>query len=43
MTNEELRKSLLADPQNGYQTLTEEQRKEMNEYCADYIEFLSTC
>ena len=43
MTTEELRKSLLAERKNGYQTLTAEQRKEMEDYCNRYVEFLSTC
>ena len=33
MTTEELREALLASPKNGYSTLTDEQRAEMNAYC----------
>ena len=40
MTNEELRESLLAAPKNGFTKLTDEQRKEMNAYCAAYAAFM---
>jgi len=40
MTNEELRESLLASPKNGFLGLSEEQRKEMNDYCAGYAAFM---
>ena len=43
MTNEELREALLASPKNGYCTLTEEQRAEMNAYCKRYAAFLDAC
>jgi len=40
MTNEELKNALLAEPKNGYATLTAEQRAEMEAYCAGYAEFI---
>jgi len=40
MTNEELRESLLASPKNGFLGLSDEQRKEMNDYCAGYAAFM---
>jgi len=40
MTNEELRESLLAAPKNGFLGLSDEQRKEMNDYCAGYAAFM---
>ena len=43
MTNEELKKTLLAAPKNGYATLTEEQRAEMNAYCKRYAAFIDAC
>ena len=43
MTNEELREALLAAPKNGYATLTDAQRTEMNEYCARYGAFMDAC
>ena len=43
MTNEELRQSLLAAPKNGYATLTDEQRAEMNDYCKRYAAFMDAC
>ena len=43
MTIEELQSALLAKPQNGYQTMTAEARAEMEDYCARYVKFLSTC
>ena len=43
MTNEELRESLLIAPKNGYATLTEEQRAEMEDYCKRYMAFMDAC
>ncbi len=43
MTTEELRKSLLAEPKNGYTKLTAEQRKEMEDYCKRYAAFMDAC
>ncbi len=43
MTTEELRESLLAAPKNGYADLTDEQRREMNAYCARYAAFIDAC
>ena len=43
MTNEELRKQLLAAPKNGYAELTEAQRSEMNDYIEGYRGFLDDC
>ena len=43
MTNEELRQSLLANPKNGYEELTAEQRQQMEDYCAGYCAFLNAC
>ena len=43
MTTDELRESLLAAPKNGYTRISAEERAEMEEYCARYIQFLSTC
>ena len=40
---EELRKKLLADPKNGYVTLTAEQRAEMEAYCKGYAVFMDEC
>ncbi len=40
---EELRKKLLADPKNGYATLTAEQRAEMEDYCKGYAAFMDAC
>ncbi len=40
---EELRKKLLADPKNGYATLTAEQRAEMETYCKGYAAFMDAC
>ena len=40
MTNEELRNALLAAPKNGYATVTDEQRAEMEEYCKRYSAFM---
>ena len=43
MTNEELRESLLTSPKNGYCSLTDTQRTEMNEYCNRYSAFMDAC
>ena len=43
MTNEELKKSLLSAPKNGYADLTPEQREEMNAYCKRYAAFMDAC
>ncbi len=43
MTTEELRESLLASPKNGYATLTEAQRAEMETYCLGYRAFMDAC
>ena len=43
MTTEELRNSLLSAPKNGYTKLSEEQRAEMNAYCARYAAFMDAC
>ncbi len=43
MTTEELRKSLLADPSNGYTTINEQQRQEMEAYCKGYAAFIDAC
>ena len=43
MTNEELRKQLLAAPKNGYAELTEAQRSEMSDYIEGYRGFLDDC
>ena len=43
MTNEELKASLLTAPKNGYATLTEEQRAEMEAYCKRYAAFMDEC
>ncbi len=43
MTTEELRKSLLAEPKNGYTKLSAEQRKEMEDYCKRYAAFMDAC
>ena len=40
---EELRKALLADPKNGYTSLTNEQREEMESYCKRYRAFIDAC
>jgi len=40
MTNEELRNALLATPKNGYATLTDEQRAEMESFCKRYSAFI---
>ena len=43
MTNEELKQNLLTAPKNGYATLTEEQRAEMESYCKRYAAFMDEC
>ena len=43
MDIKELQSSLLAAPKNGYQSMTDEMRREMEDYCKGYMEFLSTC
>ena len=43
MTNDELRQSLLAAPKNGYATLSDSQRAEMNEYSARYCAYMDAC
>ena len=43
MPNEELREALLASQKNGYCTLAQEQRAEMNAYCKRYAAFLDAC
>ena len=40
---EELRNNLLFAPQNGYATLTDEQRAEMESYCKRYAAFMDAC
>ena len=40
MTNEELRENLLFAPKNGYAAMTDEQRREMNDYCKRYSAFM---
>ena len=40
---EELRKSLLNVPKNGYTDLTQTQRAEMEDYCKRYRTFMDTC
>ena len=43
MTNEELRDALLMAPKNGYATLTDAQRAEMEDYCKRYMAFMDAC
>ena len=43
MTVEELRENLLSAPKNGYATITQEQREEMNAYCQRYAAFMDAC
>ena len=43
MTTDELREQLLMAPKNGYETITEAQRKEMNDYAARYMGFMDEC
>jgi len=40
MTTEELRESLMMSPKNGYTRITEEERREMDDYCARYMAFM---
>ena len=40
---EELKKALFSAPKNGYATLTEEQRAEMEAYCKRYAAFMDAC
>jgi len=40
---EDLKKQLLYAPKNGYATLTEEQRAEMEAYCKRYMAFIDAC
>ena len=40
---EELRNALLNKSQNGYETLTAQQRSEMESYCKRYAAFIDTC
>ena len=43
MTIEELKKSLLAAPKNGYARLSAEDRAEMEVFCKDYAAFIDAC
>ncbi len=43
MTTEELREKLLCERKNGYASLTEQQRKEMEDYCNGYRVFMDEC
>ncbi|MBQ3000230.1 MAG: aminopeptidase [Oscillospiraceae bacterium] len=43
MTTEELRTSLFNAPKNGYASLTNEQRIEMEAYCKRYSAFMDAC
>ena len=43
MTNEELRESLLFNPKNGFATLDDAQREEMDGYCKRYAAFMNAC
>ena len=40
MTTEELRKSLLAAPKNGFTRISAEERSEMEAYCKRYMAFM---
>ena len=40
---EELKKTLLIDSKNGYATLSDEQRAEMENYCKRYMAFIDAC
>ena len=40
MTTEELRKSLLAAPKNGFARLTDDDRQELDTYCKAYMAFI---
>ena len=37
---DELRKSLLRSPKNGYDRISAEDRAEMERYCKDYMKFM---
>ena len=43
MTVEELRESLMFAPKNGYSSLTDAQRAEMEAYCKRYTAFIDEC
>ena len=43
MTNEELRETLLMSPKNGYASLSDAQRAEMEDYCRRYMTFMDAC
>ncbi len=43
MTNEELKEKLLASPKNGFASLSEEARAEMESYCRGYAAFMTEC
>ena len=43
MTTEQLREKLLCERKNGYTNLTEQQRKEMEDYCNGYRAFMDAC
>ena len=43
MNTEQLREELLLAPKNGYATLTDNQRKEMESYCKKYTAFMDAC
>ena len=43
MTTEELRQALMAEPKNGYESLTDAQRADMESYCRRYMAFMDTC
>ena len=43
MTTEELREALTFAPKNGYATLTQQQREEMEAYCKRYAAFMDAC
>ena len=43
MTVDELRESLLMAPKNGYTTLTQEQRQEMEAFSKRYMAFMDAC
>ncbi len=43
MNTQQLRDTLLAAPKNGYATLTDAQRAEMNAYCKRYAAFMDAC
>ncbi|MBR3973715.1 MAG: aminopeptidase [Oscillospiraceae bacterium] len=43
MTTEQLRKSLLAAPKNGYARISPEERREMEAYAKRYMAFMNAC